>query len=248
VVGADGRGSRVADAVSPRRYHERPPILANYYAYWSGLPMSGRFEVYLRERRGMAAVETHDGLTLVIVGWPYAEFEANRADIEGNMMRALDLAPQLAGRVRAGRRESKIFGAAVPNFFRDPFGPGWVLVGDAGYEKDPITAYGIRDAFLCAEMVATAVVEHLREGRPYDEAMGDYQQQRDEYALPMFEQTCQLATLEPPAPRMQQLLGAIGASQGAMDDFARLNAGTISAAQFFAPESIERIQAAAQAG
>ena len=44
VIGADGRHSLVAQAVNPPQYHEKPPLLAAYYAYWSGLPMQGRFE------------------------------------------------------------------------------------------------------------------------------------------------------------------------------------------------------------
>ena len=43
VVGADGRHSLVAKAVGPDRYDEKPALLAGYYTYWSGLPMSGRF-------------------------------------------------------------------------------------------------------------------------------------------------------------------------------------------------------------
>ena len=43
--------------------------------------------------------------------------------------------------------------------------------------------------------------------RAFDDAMADYQATRDEHVLPMFEFTCQLATLEPPPPEMQQLLG-----------------------------------------
>jgi hypothetical protein len=84
VVGADGRHSAVARAVAPEQYHERPPLLCGYYSYWSGLPMGGRFETWVRPERGFAAWPTHDDLTLVIGGWPYAELEANRDDIEGN--------------------------------------------------------------------------------------------------------------------------------------------------------------------
>ena len=29
------------EAVRPERYHERPPLLAAYYSYWSGLPLTG---------------------------------------------------------------------------------------------------------------------------------------------------------------------------------------------------------------
>ena len=52
VVGADGLHSLVAQAVRPDQYHEKPPLQCGYYTYWSGLPMDGRFEVYIRPDRG----------------------------------------------------------------------------------------------------------------------------------------------------------------------------------------------------
>ena len=54
VVGADGRHSLVAEGVRADQYHERPPLLAGYYTYWSGLPIDGRFETYIRAHRGFA--------------------------------------------------------------------------------------------------------------------------------------------------------------------------------------------------
>ena len=247
VIGADGRHSLVAAAVDPEQYHDKPPLLAAYYTYWSNLPMNGRFETYIRPGSGFAAAPTHDGLTMVVLGWPYAEFEANKRDVEGNFMRVIGLAPAFAARVRAARREAPIAGAFVPNFFRKPFGPGWALVGDAGYNRDPITAQGITDAFRDAERCATAIDESLSAGRPWDEAMGDYQRARDEHVLPMYEFTCQLATLEPPPPQLQALLAAMPGNTAAMNGFARMNAGTISPAEFFAPANVAAIMAARQA-
>ena len=152
-----------------------------------------------------------------------------------------DLAPEFAERVRGAKREAPLAGATVPNFFRKPYGPGWALVGDAGYNKDPITAQGINDAFRDAERCAVALDEAFTGVRSFDEAMGAYQRDRDEHVLPMYEFTCQLATLEPPPPEMQQMLGAIRGNQKAMDAFAQMNAGTISPPEFGA------IAAAAQA-
>jgi 2-polyprenyl-6-methoxyphenol hydroxylase-like FAD-dependent oxidoreductase len=241
VIGADGRHSIVAATVRPEQYNERAPLLASYYTYWSGLPMDGRFEVYIRPQRGFAAVPTHDGLTLVIAGWPHAEFEANKQDIEGNYLKTLELAPEFSDRVRNARRQARFAGAAVLNYFRKPYGPGWVLVGDAGYNKDPITAQGITDAFQCAKQCSIALDEVFTGARPFDEAMGDYQRKRDEHVLPMYEFTCQLATLQPPPPEMQQLFGAIHGNRQAMDGFVQMNAGTISPAQFFSPENVGAI-------
>jgi 2-polyprenyl-6-methoxyphenol hydroxylase-like FAD-dependent oxidoreductase len=245
VVGADGLHSLVARAVKPERYHEKPRLLAGYYTYWSGLPMHGRFETYVRPDRGFAAWPTNDDLTVVIVGWPFAEFEANKRDIEGNYLKTLELAPEFAERVRAATREARIVGTAVPNWFRRPYGPGWALVGDAGYNKDFITGHGMHDAFRDAELCAAALDQAFAGARPFEAAMGDYQATRDRQVLPMYELTTEFATLQPPPPQQQQLLAAMVGNQEAMDGFARVLAGMTSPAEFFSEENVMRILAAA---
>jgi 2-polyprenyl-6-methoxyphenol hydroxylase-like FAD-dependent oxidoreductase len=238
VIGADGWHSLVAEAVRSEPYREKPPLLAAYYSYWRGLPLEGRFEIYVRPHRGFGAAPTHDGLTLIIGGWPYAEFGANKMDVDWHFQKMLDLVPEFADRVRRATREARFAGATLPNYFRKPYGPGWALVGDAGYIKDSITAQGITDAFHDAERCATALDQVFSGARAFDEALADYQRARDEHVLPMYELTCQLATLEPPPPEMQQLLAATHGNQKAMDGFVQMNAGTISPAQFFAPENV----------
>ena len=245
VIGADGRHSLVAGAVKAEAYQERPAILAGYYSYWSGIPQQGVFEVYSFPHRGFAAWPTNDGLTLVVGGWPMAEFEANKKDIEGHWMKMIDLSPELSARLRAGKREARLVGTPVPNYFRKPYGPGWALVGDAGYNRDYITAMGIQDAFLSAELCVEALHQSWSGARPFDDAMRDYQSARDERVLPIFDFTCQLATLEPPPPELQQVLGAVHGNQEAMDGFARVNAGATSPAEFFSPENVGKIFAAA---
>jgi 2-polyprenyl-6-methoxyphenol hydroxylase-like FAD-dependent oxidoreductase len=247
VIGADGLNSTVAKAVQPETYAEKPKLLCGYYAYWSGLPTNGTFETYIRPNRGFAAIPTNDDLTLVIGGWPYAEFAANKADLRGSYLKTIALAPELADRLEGATQESRIVGSAVPNFFRQPYGPGWALVGDAGYNRDFITAQGISDAFRDADLCATAVDTWLSgKGRP-DEAMSGYQQTRDAKVMPMYELTAQAASLEPPPPEMQQLLGAIAGNQAAMDGFVQVNSGSRPPADFFSPDNINQIFAAAQA-
>ena len=245
VIGADGRYSTVAEAVRPEQYNEKPPILSGNYSYWSGLPMHGRFEAYVREERGWGAAPTHDDLTLVVAGWPVAQNDVNKKDVEGNFLKMFEQAPEFAERMRGAKREARFAGTAVANYFRRPFGPGWALVGDAGYNKDFITAQGIMDAFRDAELCANALDESFSGARPFDDAMGEYQRTRDEHVLPMFEFTCMLATLEPPPPELQQVLGAVAGNQEAMDGFARVNAGVTSPAEFFSEENVGRIFAAA---
>ncbi len=143
-----------------------------------------------------------------------------------------------AGWVRQGPAAD---GAGADNYLRKPYGPGWALVGDAGYNKDFITAQGIHDAFRDAELCATALDETFSGGRSFDAAMADYQTARDRQVLPMYEFTTELATLEPPPPELLALLAAMPGNQDAMDGFARVNAGVTSPAEFFSQENVERI-------
>jgi 2-polyprenyl-6-methoxyphenol hydroxylase-like FAD-dependent oxidoreductase len=245
VVGADGRHSLVAGAVDAREYNEKPKLQVSYYSYWSGLPMNGRFETAVRPGLAYAAWPTNDDLTLVIAGRPIDQFDAVRRDIEGTFLETLEIAPAFAERVRRARREERFVGTAVRGYFRQPFGHGWALVGDAGYNKDFITAQGIHDAFRDAELCATALHDALRGRRGFDDALGEYQVRRDEHVLPMYEFTADLAALAPPPPELQQLLSAVSRSQQAMDGFARVSAGVTSPAEFFSQENAERILAAA---
>ena len=153
--------SFVARSVQTEQYNERLRQLCGYYSYWSDLPMNGRFEIYVREDRGFAAAPTNDGLTMVVGGWPYAQFDAHKSDIEATYLSMFEHAPSSPSALRGATRESRVIGTAVPNFFRKPFGPGWALVGDAGYNKDFITAQGISDAFPDAELCATALDEAM---------------------------------------------------------------------------------------
>ena len=243
VIGADGRNSRVAKAVRPAQYNDKPMLQWSYYTYWSGLPVDG-FEIVVRRDRGWAAMPTNYGLTLLVVGWPYSESTAYKADVEANYLKTFELAPEFAERVSTATREERFTGAAVPNFFRTPYGPGWALVGDAGYNKDPITAQGISDAFRDAELCAAALDATFGGRNTFESAMAAYHRTRDDEVLPIYEFTTQLATLEMPPAEMQELLAAVNRSQDAMDDFASITAGTVSPAEFFDPTNIGRIMAA----
>jgi 2-polyprenyl-6-methoxyphenol hydroxylase-like FAD-dependent oxidoreductase len=240
VVGADGRNSTVAKVLRPARYEERPPLTVGYYSYWSNLP-TDTFEAYSRPGRGWAVCPTNDDLTLVIGGWPHAELAEHRNDVEATLMATFALSPAFAERIRDAKREERLAGTSVPNYFRVPYGPGWALVGDAGYNRDFITAQGITDAFLDAEGCARALGAALAGTMPYDEAMAGYQSGRDTRAMPVYQLTLQIAGLQPPDEQMIQLLSAIAGNQAGMDAFARLNSGVTSPAEFFAPQNVERL-------
>jgi hypothetical protein len=64
-------------------------------------------------------------------------------------------------------------------YYRTPVGPGFALVGDAGHYKDFVTGQGMTDAFLDAELLASAILD----GRP--QAFEHYWRQRDASTLPL---------------------------------------------------------------
>jgi 2-polyprenyl-6-methoxyphenol hydroxylase-like FAD-dependent oxidoreductase len=158
----------------------------------------------------------------------------------------LALAPAFADRVQGATRVARFVGAAVPNYFRRPYGPGWALVGDAGYNKDFITAQGMQDAFRDADHCATALHHSLSGTRPFTEAMAAYQASRDGQVRAMYEFTTQLATLQPPPPELAQLLAAIHGHQQPMNHFAQVIAGVLPPTQFFSQENVSHMLASAR--
>ncbi|GIF67945.1 FAD-dependent oxidoreductase [Asanoa ishikariensis] len=240
VVGADGRNSVVAKTMAPAVYEDRPALTVGYYSYWSNLP-TDTFEAYSRPGRGWAVCPTNDDLTLVIGGWPHAELADHRNDVEAELMATFETSPAFAERIRDAKREERIVGTSVPNYFRLPYGPGWALVGDAGYSRDFITAQGITDAFLDAEGLAVALEAALAGTEAYDSALAGYHSARDTRAMPVYQMTLQIASLQPPDEQMVQLVSAMAGNQDAMDAFARLNSGVTSPVEFFAPENIGKL-------
>ena len=241
VIGADGMHSTVAKAVHATEYNVKPPLEGPYFSYWSGVQMKG-FEFHPGPCRGAFGWMTNDGLALIGVGFAAKDHPAVRADIEGNYLRAIaEDAPGLAERMHSGRREERFVGGLVPNYFRKPYGPGWALVGDAGYLKDPCTAEGITDAFHSAELLADAIDSGLSGHQPLNQALAIYEQERNKGAFPLFEFTCQLATLAPPPPEMQQLLAALQGNQEQTNRYFGIFAQTVSVSEFFAADNVNKI-------
>ena len=242
VIGADGARSMVADAVKAPIYFDRGMFTCNYYSYWSGLQHEG-VELYPREGRTIVVDKTNDGLSMVCIVFPKEEFDRVRSNIEGEFLRTIqENAPALFERIRNAKREERFAGTGfLPNFFRKPYGNGWALVGDAGYVKDPILAQGITNSFSHAEMLAQALDEAFLGLREMDDALADYEYNRNDEVIEMFEHNCQLAMLEPPPPEMVTLLNALRGNPVEIGRFLGTVAGTVSLTEFFSPENVGRI-------
>jgi 2-polyprenyl-6-methoxyphenol hydroxylase-like FAD-dependent oxidoreductase len=245
-IGADGRNSRLARAVDAPVYNDVPTILCYYFSYWQEVE-SEDFEMYVRgeQRRVVFSFKTEDQAFGVFVGFPGDEFAQVRGDIEGAFMAAVDAVPGFGGRIRAGRRVERFYGASdLPNFYRKPYGPGWALVGDAGLHKDPLLALGICDALRDVEFLADAVADGLGGRAPLPAALAEYERRRNEASAADYAENIAAARFTPLPPRALAIRAAVRNVPREATRFWKARAGMIDPGQFFNPANLERLFAA----
>jgi flavin-dependent dehydrogenase len=196
VVGADGVRSRVAQLVGSPVGESHRADNATFYTYVSE-PSWRSIEFHVGEfaygRTGYAGVfPTHHGEACVWVCCPATVVGGLRGGVvEPFIDLVATVSPTLAARIRAGRVVSPVRGAVrLPNHIRRATGPGWALVGDAGYHRDPITGHGITDAFRDAELLTRGIDEHLRGGAA---DLSGYETSRDTASRDMFDITCAMS-------------------------------------------------------
>lgn len=162
VIGADGLRSSVGRAVDAPITRQGSGRASSILRYWADVDVDhDRYHWLWGDQIGGGIIPTNDGVVAVFVGMPPARFAAEaRGDIENTYARILTaLDPSRAASVTAATPAGpyRSFPGVAGRFVR-PHGPGWALVGDAGYFKDPAAAHGMADAFRDAELLADAVV------------------------------------------------------------------------------------------
>lgn len=191
VIGADGRRSMVAECAGARIITQSAHCSATAYTYVDGLANAG-YRWYYGDGIAAGLIPTTDGAHCLFTSCAPDAFKARfKEDAFGAAMNILatwepEIAADLStrGPIERMRRYS-----GAPGHIRDCAGPGWALVGDAGYFKDPATAHGITDAFLDANRLARTL-----QVKPGD-ARG-YQIERDRIAPTFFELTQKIASLD----------------------------------------------------
>ncbi|MEV4382971.1 NAD(P)/FAD-dependent oxidoreductase [Streptosporangium sp. NPDC049644] len=192
VVGADGRRSTVARLVGaehPRITHANGR--ACYYAYYEDPRDEWRSTaaMWLTGYELGNAFPCDGGLAMVLLMPPVERVADFRGNLEAEFDRTVGLVPGLAARLEGCTRATKIVSSAEhPSYFRRSSGPGWVLVGDAGHFKDPVTAQGIRDAVRFGRLLGeTAAV--LDDPVALDRATRAWERKRDEQCVHTYHWT-----------------------------------------------------------
>ncbi len=197
VIGADGRRSAVARHAGAKITREAAHSIACIYHYVEGLPNRG-YRFHFAPGASGGIIPTNDGLSCTFVAVPPARHrEARKAGVADPLELIARHVPVLAAELAGATPVSTpVTFAGSRGYFRQSAGPGWALVGDAGYFRDPVTAHGITDAFRDAEILANAVTA----GR-----VADYPALRDALSSDFFELTDRIAALDWSLEEVQEL-------------------------------------------
>jgi len=167
-----------------------------FYTYVRGLDAAG-FEFHVAERALAGVFTVSEDEACVWISAPAADsrqvLSAGAEKASALVTQIEAAAPDLGRRIRRSEVTARVRGATnLPNVIRVPTGPGWALVGDAAYHRDPITGHGMTDAFRDAELVARAVHRWLSGAESEADAWDGYRRHRDRAIGPIFDLTCAL--------------------------------------------------------
>jgi len=228
VVGADGVSSLVARQTGARVYKTGESSSAIVYGYWPNVGAKDTYEFFYRPGASAGFIPTNDGLVNVWVGTPTTRFLADgRSGLETEFYRILEqAAPEAAKRVRSARRSTPLRSfPGTPGFLRQPWGPGWALVGDAGHFKDPLSTHGMTAAMRDSELLARAIGSTLRGELPEREALESYRLTRDHYSTGLLEISDRVASYQWDLHELRPLLMFMSKSMNgdleALEDFER---------------------------
>jgi 2-polyprenyl-6-methoxyphenol hydroxylase-like FAD-dependent oxidoreductase len=194
VVGADGVRSLVARTVSPQVEDAEPVRRAMYYAYLAGLtpqePPAAEF--HYRGNELVYVFPCDAGLTLLAISVPIEEFPEWKRDGQRRLfLERLRARPALAPRLERAEWVGKFFGAGdIPGYMRVPYGPGWILVGDAGLIMDPYSGQGIDQGSTHAVLLADALHRWLSEEVTWDAALAEFHAARNTFTEKTYHRTC----------------------------------------------------------
>ena len=212
-IGADGIGSLVAREVGAELVSRGRGASAILYRYVAEVPSEGYVWGY-GDGAAAGLIPTNAGETCVFVATtPERMRPLRHRGAEAAFGSLLDAVPAAMSEVvRAGGAAGRMHGwRGVPGYVRRSFGPGWALVGDAGYFKDPITTHGLTDALRDSELLSDAVLAD-GVGDSSGFAMAQYQDTRDRLSRALVEVTESVCRYDWDGDRIRTLLRGVSSA------------------------------------
>jgi flavin-dependent dehydrogenase len=171
--------------VQAREYLDYDAPRALYWSYWPAPQGYGTAEgypgMYVVNRAGVVrlAFHTEDDRVLVGSAPEMQHARAFRADPLTALQQDVAADPLLHGLTQRAPCE-KVRGYLPRRYFlREPVGPGWLLLGDAGIHQEFVTGNGMSEALRQAEAAAFALIAG-------EAQLERWWRERDVAALPMF--------------------------------------------------------------
>ncbi|MCW2761980.1 MAG: NAD(P)/FAD-dependent oxidoreductase [Marmoricola sp.] len=221
-VGADGIWSVVAQQVGAPVLRQGRSASAVLYRYVTDLPTEGYEWVY-GDGSAAGLLPTNAGATCVFVATtPERMRHLRRSGSEHafSTLLSASAAPELVDRVRDSSAWTSLRGwGGIPGHVRHSWGPGWALVGDAGYFKDPITTHGMTDGLRDAELLADRILEVLSGVATEAAALSAYQATRERLSSRLFAATEEVAGYDWDATRARTLLRTVSSAMSDEVDY-----------------------------
>jgi len=167
VIGADGRGSRLASHLRLSSYARRPRRWA-FGAYFTGVAgLTAHGEMHIRRSGYIGVAPLPNGVTNVSVVRDEARLPPPYTDQQAFVREALAEDRELRDRFAGATQVSRVtvLGPLAVDA-RASGSPGLLLAGDAAGFVDPMTGDGLRFALRGGELAAQAALEELESGRP----------------------------------------------------------------------------------
>jgi 2-polyprenyl-6-methoxyphenol hydroxylase-like FAD-dependent oxidoreductase len=196
VVGADGRSSTVAQLTGAKEYLSMENERAFFWSYWRKpegweREHGAKFYAVYEGAAARSIFETSGDRLVVAAAPPTAEGMAWKTTFPGRYEAYMRESPVLGPMLAPSQPLEPVRALLkMRYFFREPVGPGYALLGDAGHTKDPLPAGGMTDALRDARWLAEAISEDT------DEAMRLYWRRRDAAAMPLYFNACDSAALD----------------------------------------------------
>lgn len=195
VIGADGRFSLAAQKFGSKPFEELNEYpSASYHAEWEQVgDYSATYPhpvVIYQIGNGQSVLSIPiDDHKYIIANYLRTGDTYAGGKMEERYLEMLQSVPSLRERLKNARRVSRVVGVRrIDNGYRQAYGDGWALVGDAFHYESPLDGQGIYNALVASKLLAEAIGQ-WRGGRPWQQVGAEYQQRFYDASNTMLKQT-----------------------------------------------------------